>query len=331
MAKSYKLFTEYYDKRDYVSTTNQYILDALGGNDTMEGSDRADIIYGGNGSDYLHAKPGNDIVWGDSSATQDVVIANGGTWINHTVAPGTQGNDTLIGGSGQDTLYGEGGDDRLYGDAANGSTTLETGYYYSDSLLGGDGNDYVFGDYGSDTLIGGSGNDTLVGGYGQDWFYGNDGDDVLYGDARDGYATAVTDYSYDDRLDGGAGNDMLLGDRGTNYLTGGTGADKFIIDRNGVDYLNDFTIADGDKIQLDRNVFTKLTLTGALSSDWFRVGSAAADFNDYIIYNPSNGNLSYDSNGSSSGGSELIAVIGTNLAGISSAAFEVISGVASYY
>ena len=51
-----------------------------------------------------------------------------------------------------------------------------------------------------------------------------------------------------------------------------------------------------DTILLDNAVFTSLTSPGTLAADNFAVG-AAADANDFIIYNDTTGALSYDSDG----------------------------------
>jgi hypothetical protein len=55
-------------------------------------------------------------------------------------------------------------------------------------------------------------------------------------------------------------------------------------------------------------VFTRL-VTGALASDIFKVG-IATDANDYILYDKTTGNLSYDNDGNDSG----VAIIFANLA-----------------
>ena len=46
-----------------------------------------------------------------------------------------------------------------------------------------------------------------------------------------------------------------------------------------------------DSFHLDNAVFSKLTATGALNANYFHAGAAAADGNDYIVYNSANGAL----------------------------------------
>jgi Ca2+-binding RTX toxin-like protein len=77
---------------------------------------------------------------------------------------------------------------------------------------------------GADTLTGTSGDDTI---------------DLLSGN---------------DSFNGGAGNDSITGGTGNDTLTGGTGADTFVRDANDTvaqaDVITDFSLADGDKINL---------------------------------------------------------------------------------
>lgn len=77
---------------------------------------------------------------------------------------GSNGADTINGGTDNDTLFGSAGDDTVNGNGGD------------DILVGGDGNDKLFGDDGNDLLFGGKGNDELTGGIGADTFVWNLGD-----------------------------------------------------------------------------------------------------------------------------------------------------------
>ncbi|HRO79603.1 MAG TPA: VWA domain-containing protein, partial [Acinetobacter towneri] len=109
-------------------------------------------------------------------------------------------------------------------------TTLN-GTERDDILLGGSTNDTLYGGKGNDVLIGGAGQDTLHGGDGNDRLEGGIGNDILYGDA---------------------GNDILIGGVGNDILNGGSGADTFVWGAtdnvNQIDTINDFSKAQGDKI-----------------------------------------------------------------------------------
>lgn len=76
------------------------------------------------------------------------------------------------------------------------------------------------------------GNDTLMGGPGAETIRGGRGDD---------------------RIHGGAGDDWLSGDRGNDTLWGGPGADTFhSFAEAGIDRVMDFSLAEGDRVLLDR-------------------------------------------------------------------------------
>lgn len=161
------------------------------GNDTILTGDDADTIDGGDGADVIDAGFDDDIVSGGLGADS---------------IQGADGADTIDGGDGDDVIYG-GVDplDPTYAEAQNyeiadvdGDTNTTSN---SDSLVGGAGNDRIYGQDDSDTLEGGLGNDTL---------------------------------------DGGIDNDTLIGGAGDDQLTGGQGDDVFVFENSGNDTITDF-------------------------------------------------------------------------------------------
>ena len=130
---------------------------------------------------------------------------------------------------------------------------------------------------------------------------GNELNNVLTGNKRS------------NELRAGAGDDIMDGGLGKDVLTGGDGQDIFQLINRSKDTITDFSVVD-DTIQLENSVFTKLTATGVLNADNFKIGAAATDVNDYVIYNNDTGALFYDANGSGAGGATQIAVLGINLA-----------------
>lgn len=90
---------------------------------------------------------------------------------------GSQANDVLLGGAGDDKLWGAGG---------------------NDTLLGGDGADQLDGDNGDDTINGGAGKDRLTGGSGADVF-------VFEGEFG---TDTITDFGAGDRIDLSAFDDI---------------------------------------------------------------------------------------------------------------------------
>ncbi|WP_321406233.1 retention module-containing protein [Tolumonas auensis] len=163
--------------------------------------------------------------------------------------------DTGTAGAGADydwlSPYSYDGDDVNGGEFSTGTITLQTGVtqHYGDSndiVYGTTGHDELFGDAGHDFIAGRAGNDILHGGDGNDSLVGGYGNDVLYGDAGT------------DSLYGNESNDTLTGGLGNDILTGGDGADIFKwtsadITSSGApftDTITDFSIADGDRLDL---------------------------------------------------------------------------------
>ncbi len=119
-----------------------------------------------------------------------------------------------------------------------------------------------------------------------------------------------------DSLNGGAGNDKLDGGTGNDKLTGGAGLDIFRFATKpsaNIDTLTDFTVAD-DTIQLENAIFKKFKTPGELNPSQFVNAPAAQDANDYLVYDPATGALSYDADGNGAGVAVQIALLGVNLA-----------------
>jgi Ca2+-binding RTX toxin-like protein len=190
---------------------------------------------------------------------------------------GTTGRDSFQGSKFADTIDGLGGNDKLFGGIGN------------DIIIGGLGIDLLRGDAGNDKLDGGNDNDNVSGGVGND------------------------------SLTGGSGNDTLNGGAGNDTLVGGLNNDIFVFNAaldpaTNVDRITDFNVTN-DTVQLDDAVFAGIANLGAsLNPAFFRIGAAAADANDRIIYNSANGQLFYDANGNAAGGVKLFAVLAPGLA-----------------
>ena len=193
-------------------TLGAVTLVGLAGNDTLLGTNFADLLDGGLGNDSQSGGAGADtLLGGDGNDSMD-----GGA--DADVLNGQAGLDTLLGGAGDDTLTGELGNDSIIGGDGTdrlveigdvsfvllagqltglGTDVLAT--LETVSLTGGAGNNSltVNGFAGNVTLHGAGGNDTLIGGGGNDLLAGDDGNDHLTGGAGS------------DQLDGGAGTDVL--------------------------------------------------------------------------------------------------------------------------
>ena len=171
---------------------------------------------------------------------------------------GNSAANRIFAGLGNDTVDGGGGDDYLRGDAGD------------DSIIGGAGFDDINGNQGDDTLRGGDGPDWVVGGQGNDMLYGDAGDDIVYGnlgndtlDGGDG-RDLVRGGQGDDSIAGGAGDDWMSGDRGNDTISGGAGADIFhTFGDAGLDRVTDFSVAEGDRVQVDVGTVYTVAQVGA--------------------------------------------------------------------
>lgn len=126
----------------------------------------------------------------------------------------------------------------------------------------------------ADTLFGRAENDSIRGGRAADRLIGQDGDDAIRG---------------------GKGNDIIIGGAGNDTLHGGPGRDTFVFFLDGTDGFD--TIRDFDPAK-DHVALYGPGASTPLSISLFHSGAAAALSHDRIIYNPANGVLSLDLDGS---------------------------------
>ena len=134
-----------------------------------------------------------------------------------------------------------------------------------------------------------------------------------------GLADTLTGNTLANSLTGGGGNDTLDGGANNDTLIGGAGADRFrfattLNATTNRDVISDFSIAQGDIIELENAVFTALTTTGTLAASAFFIGAAATTATQRILYNNASGILLYDSDGIGAIGSIAFATITTGLA-----------------
>ncbi len=335
------------------------ILDGGAGHDTLNGRGGDDTMIGGMGNDiYFVDTAGDQVVEAIGEGTDRVnssvsyVLATNaenltltgsanidgiGNALNNTLA-GNDGDNVLNGGVGADAMSGAAGNDTYIVDnvfdtvteaAGAGTDTVMSSVDWTlganvENLIlsgtadrNGTGNeDYnvLTGNGGNNVLIGGGGNDTLDGSTGADTLEGGAGNDTLMGG------------NGADRLNGGVDDDILYGGLGTDILTGGMGSDSFVFNTalggTNTDTIGDFNFTD-DGILLDDAVFTALS-AGSLSAGAFRIGSAALDADDRIVFNAGTGTLSYDADGIGFGSAVQFATLTSPVGVLSAADFLVV-------
>jgi serralysin len=317
------------------------------GNDTIDGwlgadatPNGADTLIGGDGADYLNA--------GYLDVSDSIM---GGSGNDTVWAGGLTVSDTISGGEGHDQLliygyYGTGtiapavitGVEQLVIVVAPWETTtihLTAAQFASFSTIGTlysgvpynlgatDAGLYdlsvrnvtslgvLNGSAGADTLRGDSIANNLQGQGGNDVIEGLGGNDVLGGGAG---ADSIFGGEGNDNLSGGDGNDRLEGGNGNDILSGGIGNDSFVFrtmaNASNIDQIQDFSTSD-DVIFLEDSVFTGLGSSGTISQTAFFIGNSATNLAHRIIFNPGNGALLYDADGSGSGAAVQVATMGS--------------------
>ncbi len=263
---------------------------AADGNDLVSGNDNDNHLVGHLGSDTLDGWEGDDIIFGgrniaDTNDSADIIRGD----LGNDLIYGNMGNDTLFGGGGiyaGDPIEDAEGEEEVvreeqgtkvlnFDDITISIFNLEESSFFlsfyrdpddgDDTVYGGYGSDLIFGSAGNDSLLGGGSiadptdvDDTLIGGDGDDLLAGNGGNDLLAGGNSDyfpvdesgeslsytresGNDTLYGGYG-DDTLDGGSGDDILWGQNGNDFLDGDSGADAFMFySNNGNDVIRSFS------------------------------------------------------------------------------------------
>jgi len=131
---------------------------------------------------------------------------------------------------------------------------------------------------------------------------GTDGPDTIYGNE---FANDLWGNGGNDRIYGGAGDDFISGSRGRDRLTGGEGYDGFFFGNSALSKTSADVITDYNR-NYDSIVLSKYAFAGVgkantwMKSSAFWQGTKAHDSNDRIIYNPKNGTIYYDPDGTGS-------------------------------
>ncbi|MDN3524741.1 peroxidase family protein [Halomonas sabkhae] len=201
----------------------------------------------------------------------------------HAVLGGTENDDTIIGGDGDNAIWGDAGNDRIEGG------------HGVDLIIGGAGDDIITdtGDTG-DFIKGSGGDDVIANSNGLDVVMGGDGEDVVLVGVD---ATEVFGGEGDDFILGGLDHDFLMGNEGSDWIEGGDGFDVIAGDNSelffnstilGHDVMfaganeNDFDAESGDDIMVQGE--SVMRNEGMFGFDWaIHKGSPVAADSDMRI------------------------------------------------
>ena len=302
------------------------------GNDTLNGGTQNDILNGGADNDTISGGGGNDTIKGGSGGDS----LNGGDNDDTFLANLNEAEfDNLQGGSGIDTLQRttDGGQGNLVLNqflATNGIERVNLDAGGSNRNIDGNASDNIL-DFSATTLLSGSvfgqgGNDTITATNSATRTYdGGAGNDVLNGGSL---ADNLIGGADNDTISGGGGNDTIVGGAGADSLTGGGGSDRFVFNNaaEGIDTITDFdpTATTGDLFNVSSSGFATIGGLGTLAATRFTLGAAATTANHRFIYDSSNGNLWFDSDGTGAAGQVQIAQLSTGLA-LSNTNFNIVA------
>lgn len=289
------------------------ILQGGAGNDTLGGGLGKDTLDGGLGDDLLDGGLGGDRMTGGGG--NDRYIVDDALDVVVEAAGAAGGSDTVVSLRSAYTLAAN----VENGEIGTAGAANLTGNGLANLLSAGAGDNVINGGAGIDTVsyatagsgvtvslalttaqaTGGSGTDRLSA---VENVVGSSFDDLLTG------SNAAN------RIEGGAGDDTLNGGLGSDILDGAAGSDSFVfgtaLGAANVDTILSFNVADDSILLENTGIFSALTATGALSAEAFRLGTAAADASDRIIYDAATGNLFYDSDGTGAAAAVRFAVLG---------------------
>ncbi|QTD57181.1 putative Ig domain-containing protein [Parasphingorhabdus cellanae] len=178
------------------------------------GSGADDVIVGNLASNTILAGQGDDYIFGSGKALQEFQQSPG-QFLNPLPVFDSEFSKVQALGSSEEEFF-------------NRDLISEVPLGTSDTIFGGEGNDYIFGADSADTIVAGDDDDTALGGGGRDFLFGGNGEDELSGGGGS------------DTLIGGGGSDILYGDaKGggndgstVNYLFGGDGDDHIHLGYN---------------------------------------------------------------------------------------------------
>jgi len=301
-----------------------------GADTLLGGSQRRDSLYGGKGNDsigFFIAGGGNNLglpLTGGFAGNEGNNYLRGD--LGNDLVVGINVRDSLFGGKGNDTLRGVASSSYLSGDDDDdilvinnttqtnsfGTTVLTIGIERT-SLIGGAGNDSLFGPIGEfgggrNFFDGGDGNDTIRVFATNDTAQGGAGDDFIVSGTVSAFSSVGASsffpgFAGRNLLDGGVGNDTIVAAFSTDTMIGGEGNDSLsgvftqASGADGNDTLN--ASFGGTNVGL-------ITLDGGLGNDLL-LGNTSAGVTNFMNGGEGNDRIVFGRTGD-----RLIGIVGGN-------------------
>jgi Ca2+-binding RTX toxin-like protein len=291
-------------------------IEGNAGNNVIDGKGGIDAMYGYGGDDAYFVDHPRDAVYEAGNAGFDTVysavsfVLTGSQSIEKLAALSASGTDAinLTGNELAQAIYANAGDNILDGKAG------------ADSLYGYAGNDTYYVDDAGDLVfeVANSGFDTVLTNTTYQLGAGQSIERLATTSPTSTGGVKLTGNEFGQQIAGNAGANVINGKAGNDTLTGGAGADTFVFDTalsatTNVDTITDFVVVD-DTIRLENDVFTAVGKSGALNAAAFRIGPAAGDADDRIVYDSATGNLYYDADGTGAAAAVIFAKTSAGLA-----------------
>jgi len=288
----------------------------------LDGKGGADVLWGYGGNDTYHVDHAGDAVTEAVGGGSDTIIASA----SYTLTAGQEIETLRTTGSATTfavNLTGNAFANTILGNAA---VNVLDGKGGADVMWGYGGNDTYHVDHAGDavTEAAGGGSDTIIANVSYTLAAGQEVETLRTAGSATTLAVNLTGNAFANTILGNAAVNVLDGKSGADTLRGYGGADTFAfttaLGGGNTDTITDFAPGT-DEIALDDAIFAAIGAT--LDASEFRIGAAAADANDRIVYNSATGALLFDADGVGGAAAVQFATLGTGL-GLAASDFTMI-------